>query len=162
ARRSTRTTGAPGGMTRPRSSCRAPPQAIERWRSRSNRTRSSSRQARRRSFDAVRSPTTCSSARRVPRSIARGTSQRPSRLAHAWAAAEARPAGKARAIAQPLAREYPYDLRSPSWGAEQPLDHFLFESRRGHCEFFATALALLVREVGVPSRVATGFLGGSY
>jgi len=83
-------------------------------------------------------------------------------LAHAWADAEPTPAGKARAIAERLARDFSYDLRSPSWGKEQPIDDFLFVSRRGHCEFFATALALLLREVGVPSRVATGYLGGAY
>jgi transglutaminase-like putative cysteine protease len=83
-------------------------------------------------------------------------------LAHAWADAESTPAGKARAIAGHLAHDFSYDVRSPSWGKEQPIDDFLFVSRRGHCEFFATALVILLREVGVPSRVATGFLGGAY
>ena len=45
---------------------------------------------------------------------------------------------------------------------------FLFESRAGHCEYFATALAVLLRERGVPARLATGFYsaeeadGGGY
>ena len=42
------------------------------------------------------------------------------------------------------------------------IDHFLFESKRGHCEFFSTAMAMMLREVGVPSRNVVGFVGGTY
>lgn len=38
-----------------------------------------------------------------------------------------------------------------------PLDHFLFQSRAGHCEMFATAAAVLLRKMGVPSRLVVGF-----
>src|ERR1019366_4752088 len=55
-----------------------------------------------------------------------------------------------------------YDVTSPASGTKQPLDHFLFESRRGHCEFFSTAMAMMLREVGIPSRNVTGFVGGTY
>ena|GEM_PF-1961039 len=41
-----------------------------------------------------------------------------------------------------------------------PLKDFLFHTRRGHCEIYATAGALLLRSAGVPARVAVGFLGG--
>lgn len=41
--------------------------------------------------------------------------------------------------------------------AGDPLAWFLFESRTGHCEYFASALAVLLRERGVPARLATGF-----
>src|SRR5208282_2046059 len=47
-------------------------------------------------------------------------------------------------------------------GQPQPVDHFLFESKRGHCEFFSTAMALMLRTVGIPSRNVTGFVGGTY
>ena len=47
-------------------------------------------------------------------------------------------------------------------GKPQPLDHFLFESKRGHCEFFSTAMAMMLRELGIPSRNVTGFVGGTY
>ncbi len=43
-----------------------------------------------------------------------------------------------------------------------PVDDFLFESKRGHCEFFSTAMALMLRAVGIPSRNVTGFVGGTY
>ena len=39
---------------------------------------------------------------------------------------------------------------------------FLFRTKAGHCEFFATALAVLLRASGVPTRNVTGFLGGRY
>jgi hypothetical protein len=40
-----------------------------------------------------------------------------------------------------------------------PVEDFLFRQRRGHCEVFATAMAVSLREVGIPSRLVTGFLG---
>jgi hypothetical protein len=43
-----------------------------------------------------------------------------------------------------------------------PIENFLFEEKRGHCEFFATAAALMVRELGVEARVAYGWVGGKY
>ncbi len=42
------------------------------------------------------------------------------------------------------------------------LDRFLFDARRGHCEFFASSLAILLRSSGVPSRVVGGYYGGLY
>jgi len=41
-----------------------------------------------------------------------------------------------------------------------PIDGFLFESRRGHCELFASSMVLLLRSQGIPARYVTGFLGG--
>lgn len=83
-------------------------------------------------------------------------------LAHEWTDALPTPDAKARAIEDHLRREYGYDLRSPSQGKPQPVDHFLFESKRGHCEFFSTAMALMLRAVGIPSRNVTGFVGGTW
>ena len=51
---------------------------------------------------------------------------------------------------------------SPSGRARYPLDDFLFETKRGHCEFYSTAMAILLRTVGVPSRNVMGFIGGTY
>lgn len=42
------------------------------------------------------------------------------------------------------------------------LDSFLFKERRGHCEFFASTCALLLRKAGVPTRLVGGYLGGTY
>ena len=58
---------------------------------------------------------------------------------------------------------YAYSLEQPEVDAkQQPLDVFLFDARRGHCEYFATALAVMLRTLGVPARNVTGFVGGEY
>ncbi len=88
--------------------------------------------------------------------------ERIAALAHEWTDALATPEAKALAIEEHLRREYTYDLRSSSQGKPQPVDHFLFESRRGHCEFFSTAMAVMLRMVGIPSRNVTGFVGGTW
>lgn len=44
-----------------------------------------------------------------------------------------------------------------AWFGKSPIDHFLTESQQGHCEFYATATVLLLREAGVAARYATGF-----
>lgn len=59
------------------------------------------------------------------------------------------------------AYHYTLDTLSPA----QPrtsLASFLFETRRGHCEYFATALAVMLRTQGIPSRLATGFVAANY
>jgi transglutaminase-like putative cysteine protease len=83
-------------------------------------------------------------------------------LAHRWTDGLPTNEAKARAIEDHLRRDYGYDLKSPSQGTPQPVDHFLFESRRGHCEFFSTAMAMMLRAVGIPSRNVTGFVGGTW
>lgn len=83
-------------------------------------------------------------------------------LAQQWTQGVDRPADQARAIQEHLRTEYRYDLASPSGADPQPLDHFLFESKRGHCEFYSTAMAILLRAVDVPTRNVTGFVGGTY
>lgn len=87
---------------------------------------------------------------------------RVSELALRWIDGATTPEQKARAIEAHLRSDFTYDLGSPSGGKPQPLDHFLFESKRGHCEFFSTAMAVMLRDVGVPTRNVTGFVGGTY
>ncbi len=41
-----------------------------------------------------------------------------------------------------------------------PVENFLFETKTGHCEYYASALTLMLRNVNVPARVVTGFKGG--
>jgi transglutaminase-like putative cysteine protease len=43
-----------------------------------------------------------------------------------------------------------------------PLEDFLFEQKAGHCEYFASAAAVLLRAAGVPTRYVNGFLGGEW
>jgi protein-glutamine gamma-glutamyltransferase len=84
------------------------------------------------------------------------------KLAEDWTKGLQTPLQKAQEIERHLRTEYRYDLASPSGRAKQPLDDFLFESKRGHCEFYSTAMAIMLRTVGVPTRNVTGFVGGTY
>ncbi|QBI53880.1 transglutaminase family protein [Streptomonospora litoralis] len=57
---------------------------------------------------------------------------------------------------------FTYDLSPPSIPAgEDPLNHFLFDSRVGYCEQFAGAMALLARQAGIPARVGIGYTSGT-
>ncbi|MCF8111302.1 MAG: DUF3488 and transglutaminase-like domain-containing protein [Desulfobacteraceae bacterium] len=55
--------------------------------------------------------------------------------------------------------DFAYTMEPPLLG-KNPADEFLFESRRGFCEHFASAFACLMRAAGVPARVVGGYLGG--
>ena len=57
---------------------------------------------------------------------------------------------------------YTTDLPRPSGDDANLVDEFLFEWQRGHCEYFATALVVLLRASGIPARIVNGFLGASY
>jgi len=73
------------------------------------------------------------------------------------------PYARALAIEDFLKSEYEYSLDVPPLPAgEDAVDFFLFEHRRGYCEHFATAYAVLCRMVGIPSRVVTGYSTGDY
>lgn len=52
---------------------------------------------------------------------------------------------------------YTLDIQAPPRG-EDPIDWFLSTARRGHCEYFASAMAAMCRSVGVEARVITGFV----
>lgn len=68
---------------------------------------------------------------------------------------------KAVAVERYLRQNYKYSLvRKPFSGP--PLDDFLFNQKLGHCEFFSTAMTILLRAAGVPARQVTGFLGASW
>jgi hypothetical protein len=70
--------------------------------------------------------------------------------------------GKVTALRNYLLENYAYTTNLPDPGAEPPLEAFLFTHRRGHCEYFATALTVLARSLGIPARVVNGFLGGRW
>lgn len=55
---------------------------------------------------------------------------------------------------------YTLDLSGPP--TKDPLAHFLFERRAGNCEYFASAMTVMLRTLGIPSRYVTGFLQGEY
>jgi transglutaminase-like putative cysteine protease len=89
-------------------------------------------------------------------------SPRVEELAREWTAAAKTPREMADAIERRLRKDYRYDLDSPSGAEKNPLEHFLFQSKRGHCEFYSTAMTMLLRTLDVPARNATGFVGGTF
>lgn len=52
-----------------------------------------------------------------------------------------------------------YTLEPPRLGSN-PVDQFLFETRQGFCEHYASAFAVMMRAVGIPSRIVLGYQGG--
>lgn len=65
------------------------------------------------------------------------------------------------AIAWLREQSYVYTLLPPLLGRDS-VDEFLFDSKRGFCEHFASAFVVLMRAAGVPARVVTGYLGGDF
>lgn len=61
-----------------------------------------------------------------------------------------------------LQREYAYTLSLTRDERLAPLDDFLFEQRQGHCEYFSTAMVVLLRTQGIAARSVNGFLGGTW
>jgi hypothetical protein len=72
------------------------------------------------------------------------------------------PYDQARLIEAYLRSHYAYTLDLSNTPPSDPLVTFLFERRAGHCEYFATAMTVMMRSLGVPSRYINGFLPGEY
>jgi len=53
-----------------------------------------------------------------------------------------------------------YYTRTPPPMLDNPVDQFLFDARRGFCEHYASAFAVLMRASGIPARIVTGYYGG--
>jgi hypothetical protein len=70
--------------------------------------------------------------------------------------------GRAKAIESHLRRDYGYTLELPKTQASDPLAYFLFSRKKGHCEYFASSMAVMLRSIGIPSRLVTGFQSGTF
>jgi hypothetical protein len=57
---------------------------------------------------------------------------------------------------------YGYTLQLPDRTPKDPISNFLFERKQGHCEYFASAMAVMLRSIGIPSRLVNGFSGGEF
>ncbi|MDX9714123.1 MAG: DUF3488 and transglutaminase-like domain-containing protein [Dissulfurispiraceae bacterium] len=57
--------------------------------------------------------------------------------------------------------EYSYSLSSLPL-SENPVEEFLFRSKKGNCEYFASSMAVMLRMSGIPSRIVGGYRGGQY
>ena len=58
--------------------------------------------------------------------------------------------------------QFTYTLKQPDVGDQWPLIAFLLGSKSGHCEYFSSAMAIMLRTVGVPARNVTGLVGGRF
>ena len=87
---------------------------------------------------------------------------RVTELARNFAAGATGDLARARAIERHLRSDYGYTLELPDREVADPLANFLFARRKGHCEYFASAMAVMLRSQGIPARLATGFQSGVY
>jgi transglutaminase-like putative cysteine protease len=83
-------------------------------------------------------------------------------LAQRIVGAEASPLIEARLIENYLRTHFGYTLELPATEPPDPIADFLFRRKKGHCEYFASAMAVMLRAVDIPSRVVTGFQSGVY
>jgi protein-glutamine gamma-glutamyltransferase len=72
------------------------------------------------------------------------------------------PYDKSLALEAYLRSHFGYTLRLAGKPGADPLAHFLFEAKAGHCEYFASSMAVMLRTLGIPSREVNGFLPGEY
>ena len=90
---------------------------------------------------------------------------RPMALAHVQGLAEEDIRGRTAALEHYLrdSGEFRYSLQQETTDPNlDPVEDFLINRRTGHCEYFASALALLLRSIDIPCRVINGFKGGDY
>jgi transglutaminase-like putative cysteine protease len=76
--------------------------------------------------------------------------------------AEASPATQAIMLQRYLRNNYGYTLELPKVEPDDPLAFFLFHRKKGHCEYFASSMAVMLRVLAIPSRVITGFQSGVF
>ncbi len=88
----------------------------------------------------------------VPHSLRR---LRP--LAKAWAEGAESEVAIAEAVESRLQADYTYALEFERRGQRDPIYEFLVEDKTGHCEYFASAMAVLMRLNGVPTRLVAGY-----
>lgn len=94
------------------------------------------------------------------RALPEGRNPRARALAESWLTD--RPNGAAiieRAMDYLRSQPFEYTLTPPALGAH-PVDEFLFETREGFCEHYASAMTVLLRAAGLPARVVIGYQGG--
>ena len=82
-------------------------------------------------------------------------------LAASWAG-EGSAGERAERIEARLLVDYEYSTDFVGRGGASPIEDFLLRAKRGHCEYFASAMVLLLRAEGIPARLATGFYGAEW
>jgi hypothetical protein len=91
-----------------------------------------------------------------------GVPDRVLALARDLTATELTPYDRALAIEDYL-RGFPYTLDLPAPPVDQDVaDYFLFDLQQGYCDYYATAMTVLARAAGLPARLVTGYVSGTY
>ncbi len=80
-------------------------------------------------------------------------------LAEQWAGDQLTASAIAAQALDLFRKDFTYTLRPQTLG-QDAIDQFLFETRRGFCEHFASSFVFLMRAAGVPSRIVVGYQGG--
>ena len=111
-------------------------------------------------FGAGAAPDVDSGDLHIYRTLPRGRDSRLSRLAVELGGTEGSREERVQRLAVGLRDRYVYTREMPDRTGTDPLTDFLFVQQEGHCEYFASAMAVLSRELGVPSRVVNGYVGG--
>ena len=75
---------------------------------------------------------------------------------------QATPFLKASAVERYLSSTYKYTLQLPLIQPKDPIANFLFDRKVGHCEYFASSMVMMLRTIGIPSRIVNGFHGGEF
>ena len=121
-------------------------------------------------YQAYTDPSVTGFAERVPSKLYRRylelpeNQERVAELARRVAGPISDPKGQVQRIEAFLRADggFEYTLVQPDTAGKDPLQVFLFEVKAGHCEYFSTAMAMMVRALGLPARNVTGFLGADY
>lgn len=89
--------------------------------------------------------------------------QRVKDKAHTIADGKATPYDKAEALETYLRQNYKYStvVRAPPAGRD-PVDYFLFDLKEDFCEYFASSMTVMLRELGIPARMVEGFSTGTF
>ena len=83
-------------------------------------------------------------------------------LVEQWSRGTKVPIDRANRVEAELQRQFRYTLEGPEEHDSDPVEHFLFSRKEGHCEYFAASMVLLLRADGIPARVVNGFAGGEW
>ncbi len=82
-------------------------------------------------------------------------------LARGWAG-EGSELQRALRLQKHLRADYKYTLEMPDKESKDPLAEFLFVRKKGYCEYFASAMTVMLRTMGVPARIVNGFQSGTF
>lgn len=87
---------------------------------------------------------------------------RIARLATDITAASTNDYDRARALEVYLRTHFAYTLQLPRTVPDDPIANFLFDRKQGHCEYFASSMAIMLRTLRIPSRVVNGFRSSEF